>query len=151
VQKPGGASAFDRKIGVCDLVQNPNTPQSAVNTFEPVQDVHAYFRKVENVELGVNGTVTSLKGPKHGKLDGPVNGGYLYTANDGYHGADGATFEVKIGGHDVEVVYYFNVMAQVPGGTDGYVPYDDKSLCPHGEAWRLTYSSSTNYDRRLYR
>lgn len=138
VQKP--ASAFDLKIGVCAPMENNPGNQLPGGTIEPVHDVTDYYWRTGKENLyGMAGTATLLKGPEHGKFDGPEHNddAYGYTPNDGYLGPDSATFLVQLGGRKVEVVYYFTMVSHPFGNQD---PTEDKSLCPHGYSWKMTYA-----------
>src|SRR5712691_3535182 len=127
-------SKTDRTIGICHLIENPPMPPgTAVNAMSPLGSVSDYFRKVERLGVGLNGKVNILDGPKHGELRVTPSGNYRYFPASDYYGPDRATLLVEIGGRKVKAVYFFNVMQSVPGGTEGYDPYEDKKFCPKGE------------------
>ncbi len=139
-----GATNINRTVGVCQLVENQEGSRlSAVNGFEPIRALNIYFSWVEHREVGLQGTVTLLQTPTHGTVEGDSNGAYLYIPSDlAYQGPDKATFLVEIGGIKAKVVYYFQVLPGVGGGTEGSDPYDDKKLCPKGEYWKISLSDT---------
>src|SRR6266853_346674 len=135
-----GAAKIDRVIGVCHLIENPPIPPgTAVNAMSPVRAVSIYFSRVEHEQVGLTGKVNILDGPKHGELRVTPSGNYRYFPASDYYGPDRATLLVEIGGRKVKAIYFFNVMQSVPGGTEGYDPYDDKKLCPQGRRmWKIS-------------
>ncbi len=142
-----GAAKTDRTIGVCHLIENPPIPPgTAVNAMSPLGSVSDYFWKVERLGVGLNGKVNILDGPKHGELGVTPSGNYRYFPASDYYGPDRATMLVEIGGRKVKAIYFFNVMQRVPGGTEGYDPYEDKKLCPQGRRmWKISlYTDDPN-------
>src|SRR5258708_761129 len=80
---------------------------------------------------------------------GPLSGDSLYVPTPDYHGPDRATLLVEIGGRIVRAIYFFNVMQSVPGGTEGYDPYDDKKYCPKGAMWKISLNPSGQNGRLI--
>ena len=139
-QVPDGDAKTARTIGVCHLIDSsPDAVTSAVNVFDPLGSVEYYLKQVEHRNVGIEGKVTLLQGPKHGTLDmGATSGGYV--PNPGYLGRDSASFLVEIGGYKVKVVYSFKILDYVPQGSEGYDPYEDKKYCPKGEHWKISFN-----------
>ena len=86
--------------------------------------------------------ISISQGPSHGKLEDERGGDYRYVPTPDYYGQDRATLLVEIGGRKVKVVYFFNVLPGVPGGTDEGAPQEDKKYCPKGEIWKISSTSS---------
>lgn len=149
-------ASINRTIGVCHLIDaRPEVQNWAVNTFGPSMAVSRYLSTSDLQAVGPEGKVTLLQGPTHGNLEdlgsvvrdadtgatrdtGIRN--YAYNPNANYLGPDSATFLVEIGDLKIKAVYFFKVMAKVPGGTEGYDPYDDKNNCPNGDTWRISFN-----------
>ncbi|MGC3980996.1 MAG: hypothetical protein QM808_07050 [Steroidobacteraceae bacterium] len=134
----------DRAIGVCALIENQEISRYwAVNIVEPLSVPGYYLRTYENKEVGVDGKVTLLVEPKHGKLEAieDTPGAYYYVPNSfNYRGFDTATFVAEVDGYSVKVVYWFSVLGGVGGGTEGGDPYQDKENCPQGSSWKISLS-----------
>ena len=140
--KQAGATT-DRTIGVCHLIQNPPRPLgTAVNVIAPLGSASVYLEKQEHRTLDWKSSkVSVLQGPEHGELKVTPSGKYRYFSAPDYYGSDRATLLVEIGDRTVKVIYFFNVLLTVPGGTDGYDPYEDKKYCPKGEMWKISLNS----------
>ncbi|SRR6266705_2322711 len=138
-----GAAKIDRTIGVCHLIENPPIPPgTAVNAMSPVRAVNIYFDRVEHKAVGLAGKASILEGPRHGELRVTPSGNYRYFPVPDYYGPDRANLLVEIGGLTVKVMYFFKVMQSVPGGTEGYDPYEDKKLCPEGSrVWKMSLNA----------
>ncbi len=139
-QAPEGSKKVDRTIGVCHLIENPsNPPGTAVNVINPLRATNAYVDRVEHREIGLDGKVTVLQGPKHGTLEYLGGEGYfVYRPTPDNFGSDRATFLVEIDGRKIKVVYHFKVTSEAGGGTDGYDPYMQKKNCPKGDVWKIS-------------
>lgn len=143
-----GSRGFTRAIGSCELMENPvDYSGSAVNFSSPLKTVNNYFFLKEKRNLPLTGKVQLLKEPQHGELSrlfqAETEWEFRYVPDADYFGPDQATFQVDIAGERVKLVYFFNVMNRVPGGTEGYDPYRDKKLCPKGAYWRIGKNSET--------
>jgi hypothetical protein len=141
----------DRTIGVCHLIENPPIPAgSAINAISPVTSVWEYLKKQERptpkqltAEMFNTAKTSVLQGPGHGTLKDEGDGYYGHHPAPDYFGQDRATILVEIGGLKVKVMYFFNVMQRVLGGTDGYDPREDKKNCPKGRMWKISLSPVT--------
>ncbi len=139
---------IDRTIGVCHLIENPPVPPgTAINALSPVTSVWGYLQRQERLtpeqltdEMFNTAKATILQGAEHGTLEYLGEGYFVYRPASGYYGSDRATLLVEIGGLKVKVLYFFNVMLGVPGGTEGYDPYEDKKYCPKGGMWKISLS-----------
>lgn len=138
----------DRSLGVCHLIDNrPEQRLSAINSLGPVGEAWAYFKKREgNIKLEeadyYAAKMTLLQAPEYGelRLHESTQSGRYYPSNSNYVGPDRATVLVEIGKYKVKVLYFFNILPSVGGGTDGYNPHDDKQYCPQGKGrvWRIS-------------
>ncbi|MES1191151.1 MAG: hypothetical protein ABUS47_08745 [Steroidobacter sp.] len=142
-------SSATKTIGVCSLIGNSEPPNSAANTIMPILAVNSYFASLENLDVGYDGKVALVRFPIHGTLVEVGDGTYSYRSTDGFVGYDNATFMVEIGGYKVTTIYTFDVMNGVPGGTDGYDPYDDPKYCPTGEMWKISLDEK-NIDSNVF-
>ncbi len=131
-----------RTIGVCHLAANPvNRVFTAVNTLNPAVAVWDYLERTEKQKIDeadyLKAKVTVLQGPGHGTF---ANEGttYTYQPDANFFGNDRATFLVEIGRWKIKAHHYFNVLKEVPGGTEGFDPYDDKRFCPYGRDWKIS-------------
>jgi len=140
-QAQKGDAKTDRTIGVCHLIQNPPIPAlTAVNSLSPLGEASVYLENHEHLKLDWKSwKVSLLQGPEHGTLEMGERGGRYHPTPD-YFGPDRATLLVEIGGHKVKVIYFFNVLEGVPGGTDEGDPHDDKEYCPQGKGrvWKIS-------------
>jgi hypothetical protein len=88
--------------------------------------------------------ISVLQAPAHGTLKDEGSGDYRYLPVDSYFGVDRATLLVEIGGQKIKVIYFFNVLHHVPGGTDNYDPLQDKGYCPNGYRWKISSTLGSN-------
>jgi hypothetical protein len=138
-----------RTIGVCHLIENPPIPpETAVNSMSPALSVWGYLKKQERPTPGWLTTdvyraakVSILQGPSHGELKNEEKRDYRYVPTLNYYGQDRATLLVEMGDLKVKVMYFFNVMQSVPGGTEGYDSRQDKKNCPKGRMWKISLST----------
>jgi len=146
-QAQKGIANTERTIGVCHLIDaQPESRLSAYNSMSPVLGVWDYLKKQERltpeqltVEMFNAAKVSVLQAPAHGELkDVGYQSFSYYLATPNYRGPDHATLLVEIGAYKVNVLYFFNVLGGVPGGTDNYDPYEDKKLCPNGAVWKIS-------------
>lgn len=121
-----------RVIGQCVLVSNP--PGTSLS---PTMAAKIYFKWFEKKEIGVDGKIALLDEPLHGKILSDATGRWAYVPAKKYQGMDRATFQVQIAGYKVKLIYGFNVMPYVGGGTEGYDPLQDPELCPNGQFWKI--------------
>lgn len=153
-------TSVDRSMGVCQLIENiAGSEPTAKNTISPSSSVWIYFQRLEHQGISEadfkTAKVTLLQGPEHGELEDlgtsvlrhgvMVDTGirsYAYRAKPDYYGPDHATLLVEIGGYKVKVLYFFKVLPGVGGGSDSGGPYNDKSLCPNGEYWRISFDEN---------
>lgn len=126
-------SAETRVIGQCVLVSNP--PGTSLI---PVMAANIYFKWFEGKEIGVEGTVSLLEEPQQGDILSDDTGRWAYVPAENYQGMDSATFQVEVAGYKIKLVYGFNVMPYVGGGTEGYDPLQDPELCPNGQFWKVS-------------
>jgi hypothetical protein len=149
-QAKQGSATTGRTIGVCHLIENPPIPlKNAVNSLSPALSLWTYLEKRERLRLEPLTTdiynaakISISQGPGHGKLEDEGGGDFRYAPTPDYHGQDRATLLVEIGGFKVKVIYFFNVLRGVPGGTDEGVPQEDKKYCPKGEMWKISSISA---------
>lgn len=136
VQQPVHAKV-DHVIGVCQLIENPPIPEyTAVNTVNVLGDVSVYLLRFENKNLWLSGTVNILQNPKHGSLEMGERGADFHPVPD-YYGSDSTTFLVNANGLVIKVKYDIKILQNVPGGTEGFDPYEDKKYCPNGAYWTI--------------
>ncbi len=141
-----GDAKTDRTIGICHLIENPPIPAgSAVNAISPVTSVWEYLKKRERPtpkhltdDMFKTAKTSVLQGPGHGTLEAEGGGYYGYHPAPDYFGQDRSTLLVEIGSLKVKAMYFFKVMQRVPGGTEGYNPYDEKKNCPKGRMWTIS-------------
>jgi len=138
----------NRTIGICHLANNPdNRVFTAENVIDPVASVWQYLERIEKQKVAesayMKGKATLLQGPSHGSVKDEGNNYYTYMPVPGYFEADSATFQILIGGWQVKAHYYFRILKNGPGGTEGYDPYMDKELCPNGRYWKISLNYTT--------
>ncbi len=138
---------MDKTIGVCQLIESrPESRLSAVNGMGPVTEAWAYLTKVEhkNIDWATTKTAefTLLQAPEHGELgiDPDTQSAWYFPSKPNYEGSDQATVLVEIGGYKVKVIYFFKVMPYVGEGSEQGSPWDDKSLCPNGRVWKVSFN-----------
>lgn len=137
--------SYDYIIGVCHLIDNrPKMKLTAYNIINPLDSVKIYFKRQGDKKFQLKGSTYISSKPKFGVItdesDGSeeLDGYYAYSIKkEGYTGFDYSEFIVTGNNLKIKVKYTFNVMNRVPGGTDGYDPYNDKNLCPNGLTWRM--------------
>ncbi len=141
----------DRTIGLCHLIENPPIPpETAVNIISPALSTLTYLerrerlkREVITAEMYNAAKISISQGPAHGKLQNVGSDAYAYVPTPDYYGQDRATVLVEVGGRTAKLIYFFNVMQSVPGGTEGYNPYEDKKLCSKGRYWKISLLNDT--------
>ncbi len=132
-----------RTIGICHLANNPaDRVFMAENVIDPAASVWQYLEKVEKRKIAesayLKANATILQNPLNGSFKGEGGNYYTYMPVPNYFGVDRATFLVVIGGWQVKAHYYFRILKNGPGGTEGYDPYMDKEFCPNGRYWKIT-------------
>jgi hypothetical protein len=127
------AQKYDRVIGVCHL-SDGSTSDGAM---EPSMEMHDYYRVKERLTIdGVVNSIVILQMPKHGKLEGPVDGNFSYIPVKDYLGNDRASLLVEVGGKKVRMEYFFRVMEHVPD-QEGFDPYSN--YCPNKtRVWKIS-------------
>lgn len=135
----------DRTIGVCKPIENkPESRLSAVNAAMPVLLAYSYLQDIEHQKIDESvfqtAKMTLLQAPTHGKLKlyEEQQAGSYESADYNYEGPDRATVLVEIGDYKVKVIYYFELMQDVPGSGDEGEATDDKTICPNGRVWKIS-------------
>jgi hypothetical protein len=54
----------------------------------------------------------------------------------------GPAFLVEMDGYQIKVSYFFNVLPYVGQGSDQGEAYDDKSICPQGSVWKISFDEN---------
>lgn len=140
--------SVERTIGTCQPIENkPESKISAINSVAPVGPAEDYLTRIEHRTIDVsdlvNAKLTILQRPAHGRLQGDQSGSFMYVSSDyHYEGQDTAIVLVEMGGYKVKVIYYFNLMQNVPGSSDEGTAYDDKAICPNGYVWKISLNSA---------
>ena len=137
---------IDYSIGACQLIQNPPNQPTATNTMSPVLLVYGHLKNSEKLspdkltaEIYNAASFKMVKNPKYGKLVLEKNiDAAEYLPNDpNYIGNDRSSIIVNFGNLNIKVTYFFKLMRTVPGGTEGFDPYEDKENCPNGIVWKI--------------
>lgn len=137
----------DRTIGVCHPIENKlESRLSAINAVDPITSAYGYLRDIEHKVISDSAfsaaKMTLLQATVHGELrlyEQTQSGRYL-SSDYNYTGSDRATILVEIGGFKVKVIYYFQLMKNVPGSGDEGTATDDKTICPNGETWKISFN-----------
>jgi hypothetical protein len=139
-QKAVGAQ---RILGICKPMENhPNDPVVGRISFAVAADAVSYFDYFEK-QSPFNGgaiNVTILRPPEHGRLIG----GDTYIADPDFHGQDKIEALVELGGRQVKVVYFINVVdtGQRVGDDEASI----KKYCgPKGDMWKISLPSTNNW------
>ena len=132
-------------IGVCSPIENkPESKTSAINDVAPIGSAYSYLKNSEHKKIDAsafeNAKVSILRTPAHGVLsqyDGVHSFSYISTDYQ-YNGTDQATLLVEMGSYKIKVIYYFNLMQNVPGSSNQGTVFDNKSFCPNGRIWKVS-------------
>ncbi|WP_301102657.1 matrixin family metalloprotease, partial [Propionivibrio sp.] len=145
------AQKFDRVIGVCHISDNPYDPTSAVNAISPAEETVLYFRQREHRKIEGQASVSVLKMPAHGVLEGPVNGIFAYYPEKGFIGNDRATLLVEVGGKKVKMEYFFRVMKDISFIDDEEEPSaHERGYCPvKARVWKISSTPDANGNNTL--
>lgn len=142
--------SVDYSIGACQLIQNPPTPPASTNTMSPVLLVWSYLKNTEKLspkqltaEMYNAASFKMLEAPKYGKLvlEEGIQAAEYIPIDQNYIGNDRASIIVKFGNYNVKVTFFFKLMKDLPIGSHGYDPYEDKNNCPNGTVWKISYSA----------
>ena len=129
-----------RTIGQCRVVENLTHGKDDLDSgISPVSSVGQYFNWFEDKEVGYEGEVTLLQGPKHGVLEVRGKNSWNYIPNEvDYLGTDSATFMVEIDGYTVELTYGIKAVDFIGSGVQGAAIHEYPENCPHGEFWKIS-------------
>ncbi len=144
-----GVQKFDRTIGVCHLVANPFDP-AWINSMSPALAAKNFYRAYEHLKINGQASVTVLKMPEHGVLEGPVKGSYVYYPEKGYLGNDRATLMVEVDGKKIRMEYFFRVMRTVPSAAEDEPPIEEQGYCPKkAYVWKISSAQDANGEMTL--